>query len=112
LKEPAETFEARLGFRPICKNWKKSAQEIMARLEQVFAQKIGFRLAQSYEGVRINFADGWMLIRQSVHDPILPINIESDRQGGVFFAVKKLYSVLKKRKELDLNPLKTYILEQ
>ncbi|HHW90608.1 MAG TPA: phosphomannomutase/phosphoglucomutase [Clostridiales bacterium] len=112
LKEPAETFEVRLGFRPICKNWKKSAQEIMARLEKVFAQKIGFGLAQSYEGVRINFADGWMLIRQSVHDPILPINIESDRQGGVFFAVKKLYSVLKKRKELDLNPLKTYILEQ
>jgi phosphomannomutase len=112
LKEPIETYEARLGFKPSCKDWKKSAREIMARLEKVFAKKMGFRLAQSYEGVRVNFLDGWMLIRQSVHDPILPVNIESDRQGGVFFAVKKLYNVLKKHEELDLGVLKSYITEQ
>ena len=26
---------------------------------------------------------GWFLVRLSVHDPILPVNIESDVQGGV-----------------------------
>ena len=26
---------------------------------------------------------GWMLMRLSVHDPVLPINIESDKVGGV-----------------------------
>lgn len=112
LKEPVQTYEARIGFKPTCKDWKSSAQEVMARLEKVFAKKIGFRLAQSYEGVRINFADGWMLIRQSVHDPILPLNVESDKEGGVLFAVKKLYKVLKKHKDLDLTSLKIYIAEQ
>ncbi|HEY8419451.1 MAG TPA: phosphomannomutase/phosphoglucomutase [Clostridia bacterium] len=112
LREPVETHEARVGFKASCKDWKKSAQEVMERLEKVFSKKMGFKPAQSYEGVRVNFADGWMLIRQSVHDPILPINIESDRAGGVLFAVKKLYRILKKHKDLDLNVLKSYIADQ
>ncbi|HEY8443608.1 MAG TPA: phosphomannomutase/phosphoglucomutase [Clostridia bacterium] len=112
LREPAETFEARIGFKPSCKDWKKTAQTVMARAEKVFSKKMGFKLAQSYEGVRINFADGWMLLRQSVHDPILPLNVESDKEGGTLFAVKKLYKVLKKHKDLDLGVLKSYISDQ
>ncbi|HEY8423301.1 MAG TPA: phosphomannomutase/phosphoglucomutase [Clostridia bacterium] len=112
LREPVETFEARLSFKPTCADWKKTAQEVMARLEKVFSKKWGFKLAQSYEGVRVNFAGGWMLLRQSVHDPILPLNVESDKEGGVLFAVKNLYKVLKKSKDLDLSVLKTFITEQ
>ena len=26
---------------------------------------------------------GWLLLRQSLHDPVLPLNIESDVDGGV-----------------------------
>lgn len=25
---------------------------------------------------------GWLLLRQSLHDPLLVLNVESDRQGG------------------------------
>ncbi len=59
----------------------------------------------NYEGVRVSFDDeqvkGWMLIRQSLHDPVMPMNIESRGKGGVqvimdrlapFFADKALRS--------------------
>ena len=42
---------------------------------------------KNYEGVRVNYSDGevtgWMLIRLSLHDPVLPMNFESDMEGGV-----------------------------
>ena len=39
----------------------------------------------NYEGVRVNFApdygDGWALMRMSLHEPVLPINYESNTDG-------------------------------
>ena len=37
----------------------------------------------NYEGVRINFPEGWCLLRKSLHDPLLPMNIAADERGGV-----------------------------
>ena len=36
----------------------------------------------NYEGVRINFPEGWCLLRKSLHDPLLPMNIAADEAGG------------------------------
>lgn len=39
------------------------------------------------EGYKVNFhrfcGDGWLLARLSVHDPVIPVNIESYSEGGV-----------------------------
>ena len=69
------------------------------------------------EGVRISFdLDGgvdnaWFLLRLSVHDPVMPLNAESDVKGGVQFMLKKLYELLDGTEdiELDLAPLKKLI---
>ena len=41
----------------------------------------------NYEGVRVNCdkgsGDGWVLMRMSLHDPQLPINMESESDGGI-----------------------------
>ena len=111
LTDPIESQELRLGFSHNCKDQKTAADNILNRFEQIASKKFGFKLASSYEGVRVNFADGWLLIRKSVHDPIMPINIESDKEGGVYFACKKLYSILKKFKDLDLTNLKKLLAE-
>ena len=41
----------------------------------------------NYEGVRVNYnldgAKGWFLLRKSLHDPVMPLNLESDTEGGV-----------------------------
>ena len=43
-------------------------------------------MSKSYEGVRISFDDsdkkGWLLLRKSLHDPVLPLNIEGERAGS------------------------------
>ena len=47
------------------------------------AKENGIKMAEpSYEGVRLVFPDGWALLRMSLHDPNMPLNIEADAAGG------------------------------
>ena len=55
--------------------------------------------------------DGWALIRMSLHDPILPINVESDSEGGSIKIIKDLYYFLKKYEFLNLAPFEKAISE-
>ena len=52
----------------------------------------------NYEGVRVNFGrdhgNGWLLIRKSLHDPVMPVNIESDSPGGTGRILESLMGVL------------------
>jgi phosphomannomutase len=50
------------------------------------AKEKGYNIVpNSYEGVRISFdtddIKGWLLLRMSLHDPQMPLNIEGERQG-------------------------------
>jgi len=58
------------------------------------------------EGVRVSFdkenGDGWFLLRLSVHDPIMPLNIESDSKGGVEVIYKQLRTFLNTTEGLAL----------
>jgi phosphomannomutase len=49
----------------------------------------------NHEGWRVNIDEGegrwgWLLLRQSLHDPLLVVNIESEVQGGCKEGAKKL----------------------
>ena len=60
------------------------------------AKKKGYSIApNSYEGVRISFqgedVQGWILLRMSLHDPQMPLNIEGKREGDC----DKLYAIVK-----------------
>jgi phosphomannomutase len=63
----------------------------------------------NYEGIRIssNATDsvGWLLVRLSLHDPILPINIESDIIGGVKILKTALRYFLTQFDKLDLTSM-------
>lgn len=63
----------------------------------------------NYEGVRVNFdksfGDGWCLLRKSLHDPIMPLNIESNIEGGCKQIVEKLRPFLAAYKDLDISKL-------
>ena len=85
LREPAETLEVRI---PILENdFRARGQELIQSLEACAIAK-GWRIApDNREGLRVSFpkgeGQGWFLVRLSVHDPILPVNLESDAVGGV-----------------------------
>ena len=93
LRYPAESKEYRLKI--IADDFKSYGQKVLDTFKQrAIAQ--GLQLAEpNYEGVRINFEDGWALLRMSLHDPLMPLNIESKSSGGcekISLVVKNLLS--------------------
>lgn len=50
------------------------------------AEKAGLNMPKSHEGIRISFDDsekkGWLLLRKSLHDPVMPLNIEGEKAGS------------------------------
>ena len=52
---------------------------------------------------------GWFLLRLSVHDPVLPLNLESDVEGGVKYMAQALLQVLSGAEGIDLSALEKFI---
>ena len=83
LEDPKESIEIRLNVNT--DDFGSYAQQVLDEVKnQVEAGNVeGASLElPNYEGVRVNMADGWFLIRKSLHDPVIPINIESNAEGG------------------------------
>ena len=61
----------------------------------------------NYEGVRVACTsereDGWYLLRLSLHDPVIPVNIESNVAGGVDRIKQRLLPFLKTQESLDIS---------
>lgn len=86
LKSPAEEKEIR--FRMTTEDFADVAGKILDDMEAWVNETKGLELEKpNYEGVRVNFdiegAKGWFLLRRSLHDPVMPLNIESDTEGGI-----------------------------
>ena len=81
LRHPAEAREIRLKITGT-DDTKSYGNEVLAAFEQR-ARAQGITIAApSYEGVRLVMDGGWALLRMSLHDPNMPLNIEADRKGG------------------------------
>jgi phosphomannomutase len=81
LEEPKEAIEVRLPID--ASDFSVYGDQVLAGLKVwVEAKKDkGLSLVEpNYEGVRINFdlpeVKGWCLLRKSLHDPIMPLNVE------------------------------------
>ena len=112
LKLPVESDEIRMGFKDGV-DFKVYGKQVLAELEQ-YAVANGWELAPSnYEGIRISFpanaGDGWFLLRMSLHDPIMPLNIESDVAGGNKIIATKLYNFLKTYEGLNIANLEAFL---
>ena len=114
LPEPREASEIRLKFVPGC-DFKTLGAGLLKELGE-YVEKTPYLspAPDNYEGVRINFdgehGDGWALVRMSLHEPILPINVESNRTGGNQIIAKELYAFLSGYESFLLTEnLKNYI---
>ena len=95
----------------LLEDFKTYGQKVIDELTAYAETKEGWSLApDNFEGVRVNldkdYGNGWFLLRLSLHDPLLPLNIESDEQGGVKKIASELYSFLVKYDSLDTSGLK------
>lgn len=85
LKESAE--EKELRYRILCDDFRAYGEKVISDLFAYAANQQGWTVVHdNYEGIRISLdkehGDGWMLLRLSVHDPVLPFNAESNSVGG------------------------------
>jgi len=106
LVEPAEAAEYRLKI--LSEDFRTVGQSVIDALEAWAASNEDYTLADdSYEGVRAtkNSVDGWFLLRLSVHDPVLPLNIESNQEGGVAAIKAELKTFLQQFDTLDSSSL-------
>ena len=104
LEEPAESVEFRMNI--LLEDFKPYGQQVIDALTEYAKAQPGWSLAPSnFEGVRVNLDDahgnGWFLLRLSLHDPLLPLNIESNTEGGCRTIAGELSQFLKNYDKLD-----------
>ena len=115
LPEPFEAAEVRLSFKPGA-DFKLLGNGVIEDVKKLAENTPGLSPApDNFEGVRIVFdkdaGDGWALVRMSLHEPIMPINFESNAKGGCKIIAEKLASILGTYDFLNLDNLKKYISE-
>ncbi len=84
LKMPQEEKELRFGIE--VEDFRSYGECVIEGLQRWCEAKAdeGYIIADdNREGLRVSLYDGWFLLRLSVHDPVMPMNIESDSKGGV-----------------------------
>lgn len=108
LKEPAESVEFRMNI--LLDEFKPYGLTVIDELKAYAESQEGWSIAPSnYEGIRVNLdkdhGNGWFLLRMSLHDPLLPLNIESDTVGGAKIIAKELAKFIKSYDKLDATSL-------
>lgn len=106
VEEPIEAAELRLRIR--AEDFKQKGQELLNKVPEYVATIDHWQLAQpNYEGHRVICApdagNGWFLLRMSLHEPVMPLNIESNTKGGKDLILSRLLPFLKEFSFIDLN---------
>ncbi|MGO3732397.1 MAG: phosphomannomutase/phosphoglucomutase [Vagococcus sp.] len=84
LKQPVEAQEVR--FKISGDNYRVYGESVIAELADVVTQQDGFSIdPENDEGIRVNvdneFGSGWFLLRMSLHEPLLVLQVENDISG-------------------------------
>ena len=107
LPEPKEAAELRPTFKAGYDFKAEGAKIIEDLTAYANTQSFITPAAENYEGIRLNYdsehGNGWSLVRLSLHEPILPINAESEELGGTEKILRFLYGFLKTYECLDLS---------
>ncbi|MCH4006595.1 MAG: phosphomannomutase/phosphoglucomutase [Eubacterium sp.] len=124
LKEPEEAVEIRM---PITEEDHNAAGTAILNTVEAWAEKQDAESSQNpdngsglqihlvkpnYEGVRVQFGgnvQGWFLLRKSLHDPIMPLNIEAEEKGGCRQIAAELYKALENVTGMDTEKLTAFI---
>ena len=108
LEEPAEEAEVRLKIA--AEDFRAAGEAVLQRVRAAIGQRPDWGANHDYEGVRATVrlpggGEGLILVRLSVHDPVLPINFESDAPGGVKILAQQLLEQIQGAQGVDLAPL-------
>jgi phosphomannomutase len=105
LPEPAEAKEYRAKIKT--PDFGLYGDELLKKFEQFMSAEPGWSATpNNFEGVHVTVdaahGNGWVLLRKSLHDPVLPLNIESEESGGVAKIAARMQAFLSQFDQLDL----------
>lgn len=82
LRMPTEELECRIGIND--SDFRAYGNTVIKRLEEYIQTNKKYKIADdNREGIRVSSGSGWFLLRMSVHDPVMPMNFESDTHDGI-----------------------------
>ncbi len=101
-----EEAEYRMAIK--CEDFKAYGKNVLKTFEERAREKGYTVVTPSYEGVRLSFkgnANGWALLRQSLHDPKMPLNVEGNGAGDCKKITDMVKELLQGFDKLDTNVL-------
>ncbi len=112
LEEPAESVEFRMNI--LVEDFKSYGQQVIDDLTTYAAAQPGWNIApDNHEGIRVNLdenhGNGWFLLRLSLHDPLLPLNIESNSTGGAKIIADQLARFITTCDQLDAGKFLAFV---
>lgn len=115
LAEPREEKEFRLGFLDET-DYSSYGAAVVSDFAKFANSVEGWTLeSENYEGFRVSVDEGggkagWLLLRPSLHDPLLPMNVESEVTGGIKSILKVLVEqFFSQHSNVDISKLKDYL---
>ncbi|WP_246208705.1 phosphomannomutase/phosphoglucomutase [Anaerotalea alkaliphila] len=98
LEEPKD--ETSLRVKITVADFVPYGEQVLASFREFLEDDGRFQIVSpNHEGIRANFAidgnNGWVLLRMSLHDPVMPLNLESMQEDGCAVVREILYDFLK-----------------
>ena len=108
LIEPKESQEFRLKITT--ENFKDYGNDVMKQMADFCQAQPQMEIVpNTYEGIRVrclqDTEQGWFSLRLSLHDPVLPLNIESNVAGGIQHIIQRILPFFSEYQSLNLTPL-------
>ncbi|WP_048590109.1 phosphoglucomutase [Melissococcus plutonius] len=112
LKQPAEVHELRFQIK--ANDVQTYGNQIISDLEVFIQQQKDMVIdPENEEGIRTNvfnqYGNGWFLLRMSLHEPLLVLQIENDKQTKNRHVLKTLEPFFQQFYQLDDKALKNYL---
>lgn len=91
-------------------SFREYGEAVLKHLEAIVDSDSKFVKAPiNYEGVRVSGFGGWFLLRLSLHDPVLPLNIEAPSDGDAMKLALAVHEVVKEFQALDTSALDKFL---
>lgn len=108
LKQPVETDEIRFKILP--EDIHATGAKVMEEFKSFIEKEADLSIEPAnLEGVRVNtkgqYGTGWLLLRMSLHEPLLVLNLESDQEGSIKLVRETIKAFFYNQSDLDSSRL-------
>lgn len=108
LEQPVETLEIRYEIKG--ENYKAIGQQMIEKFREELPKQEGFsENPENQEGVRFSvttpYGKGWMLLRLSLHEPLLVMQVENDQADQIQKQLPLFRKLLAEEPQIDITKL-------